>query len=144
MSIANEITRLQNAKSAIATAISQKGVSVPANTKLDGMASLIGQIKHGSSLETSVVHDVGSAVGGTIYYIDKNGQGQRRDGTNWVDDVVPKGSYYIVDFAYATDGFYLEGCELVHGYGPVVSTVGDPENYVVILKITGDRATAMI
>lgn len=144
MSTANEITRLGNAKSAIAAAIKNKGVTVPATTKLDGMAELIGQIQQGSSLETSVVHDVGSAVGGTIYYIDKNGQGQRRDGTDWVDDVVPKGSYYIVDFGYAANGFYLEGCELVHAYGPVVSTVGDPENYVVILKITGDRATAMI
>lgn len=144
MSIASELTRLQNAKNAISSAITNKGVTVPSTTKLDGMAALIGQIQQGSSLETSVAHDMGSAVGGTIYYIDKNGQGQRRGATDWVDDVVPKGSYYIVDFGYEADGFYLEGCELVHAYGPVVTTVGDPENYVVILKITGDRATAMI
>ena len=142
--IQSELASLAESKADIAAAIENKGVDVPSGTKLDGMAALIEQIQQGSSLETSVVHDVGSAVGGTIYYIDKNGQGQRRDGTDWVDEVVPKGSYYIVDFGYAANGFYLEGCELVHAYGPVVSTVGDPENYVVILKITGDRATAMI
>jgi hypothetical protein len=44
MSIATDITRLQGAKNDIGTAIAAKGVTVPSGTKLDGMATLIGQI----------------------------------------------------------------------------------------------------
>ena len=143
MSIANEITRLQNAKSAIATAISQKGVSVPANTKLDGMATLIGNIPQGGALDVSLVN-TGSAIGGTTYYIDANGQGQSVQNTV-TDGEFLKGSYFVVDFAYATDGIYLSGCELVQAYGPVATTVNDDmQYYVLILKITGDNVTTMI
>lgn len=143
MSIANEITRLQNAKSAIATAISQKGVSVPANTKLDGMAALIGNIPQGGSLDVSIVH-TGSAIGGTTYYIDANGQGQSVQNTV-TDGEFLKGSYFVVDFADAADGFYLFGCELVQAYGPVATTVNDDmQHYVIILKITGDNVVTMM
>lgn len=45
MSVQAEITRLQNAKSSISAAITGKGVSVPSDTKLDGMAALIESIK---------------------------------------------------------------------------------------------------
>ena len=44
MSIATEITRLNNAKSAIKSAIENKGVTVPSSTKLDGYASLVNSI----------------------------------------------------------------------------------------------------
>lgn len=44
MSIASEITRIQGAKSDLATAIAAKGVTVPAATKLDGYASLVSNI----------------------------------------------------------------------------------------------------
>lgn len=44
MSIATEITRLQTAKADIASAIADKGVTVPYGTKLDGMSVLIDQI----------------------------------------------------------------------------------------------------
>lgn len=142
MSIANELTRIQNAKSAIANAIKNKGVSVPSSTKLDGMASLIGQIQQGSSLETSRL-GTSSAVGGTTYYIDENGQGQSYTYDNEVTAL--RGSYFILDFAYAADGYYLDGCEIVRAYGPVVTTVEDgAQNYVIILKITGDYAYPMI
>ena len=47
MSIQSEITRLETAKSDIATAITNKGVTVPSGTKLDGMAALIGSIESG-------------------------------------------------------------------------------------------------
>lgn len=47
MSIASEITRLQNAKSALATSIGNKGVTVPASTKLDGYSALVDQIQTG-------------------------------------------------------------------------------------------------
>lgn len=48
MSISTEITRLENAKSAIKAAIEGKGVTVPDATLLDGMAALIESIQAGS------------------------------------------------------------------------------------------------
>lgn len=44
MSIASEITRLQNAKDALKSTIENKGVTVPSSTKLDGYASLVNSI----------------------------------------------------------------------------------------------------
>ena len=96
----------------------------------------------GSSLPTSTL-DAISSIGGTLYYIDENGQGQsivRGD-----IFTVPRGSYFILDWAGMADGYYLDGCEIVRAYGPVETTVGDGEEYyVMILKITGDYAFPMI
>ena len=47
MSINSEIERLQNAKSALKTAIEGKGVSVPASTKLDAYPALVDSIEAG-------------------------------------------------------------------------------------------------
>lgn len=47
MSIQTEISRLNSAKSAISSAITEKGVTVPSGTKLDGMAELIKGISGG-------------------------------------------------------------------------------------------------
>ena len=47
MTIATEITRLQTAKTAIATAIGAKGVTVPPTTRFDGYAALVDQISSG-------------------------------------------------------------------------------------------------
>ena len=47
MSIQTELTRLTNAKAAIKTAIEGKGVTVPDETLLDGMAALIESIEAG-------------------------------------------------------------------------------------------------
>ena len=47
MSVQSEITRIESAKTAIATAIEGKGVTVPDGTKLDGMAALIDSIEAG-------------------------------------------------------------------------------------------------
>lgn len=47
MSVQSEITRLANAKTALATAIEGKGVTVPDGTKLDGMAVLVEAISAG-------------------------------------------------------------------------------------------------
>lgn len=44
MSIATEITRLQNAKSSIVQAIEDKGVSVPDNVKIDEVATYVENI----------------------------------------------------------------------------------------------------
>ena len=47
MSVQSEITRIESAKTAIATAIEGKGVTVPDGTLLDGMAALIDSIEAG-------------------------------------------------------------------------------------------------
>ena len=47
MSVQTEITRIESAKTAIATAIAGKGVTVPDGTLLDGMAPLIESIETG-------------------------------------------------------------------------------------------------
>lgn len=52
MSIASEITRLQNDSSAIASAITAKGVTVPAGSGYDDYATLIGNISTTPSLQS--------------------------------------------------------------------------------------------
>lgn len=51
MSIETEINRIDVAKNAIAYQIRTKGVTVPPETKLDAMASLIGKIPTGANIE---------------------------------------------------------------------------------------------
>lgn len=53
MSVQTEITRIEGAKTAIATAIEGKGVTVPSDTLLDGMAALIASIEAGGCTITS-------------------------------------------------------------------------------------------
>lgn len=55
MSVATEIQRLQQAKSALATSIGNKGVTVPAATKIDGYASLVDQIQQGGGGASNIV-----------------------------------------------------------------------------------------
>lgn len=47
MSIANELNRLLQAKSDLATSIENKGVTVPASATIDGYAALVDQIQQG-------------------------------------------------------------------------------------------------
>lgn len=100
----------------------------------------------GSSLPTSTISDFGSAIGGTWYYIDANGQGQQYKATDWPTVKAIKGSYIIADFAFAASGLGLDGFELVAAYGPIHTTTAlpDDQTYIVILKITGDNPTAML
>lgn len=49
MSIQTDLTRIKNAKAAIAAAIAGKGVTVPDGTMLDGMAALIEAIQAGGT-----------------------------------------------------------------------------------------------
>ena len=67
MSIKTEITRLQNAKASIKTAIEGKGVTVPDGTKLDGMAALVDSISSGGG-ETPA-----SANWNDVTFIDYDG-----------------------------------------------------------------------
>ena len=52
MRIQTDLTRITNAKAAIKTAIEGKGVTVPSDTLLDGMASLIESVEAGGGEKT--------------------------------------------------------------------------------------------
>lgn len=54
MSVRTQILRLQAARESIASAITEKGVSVPSGTKLDGFAALISAIESGGGLPDGV------------------------------------------------------------------------------------------
>ena len=55
MSVSSEITRITNAKNAIASAISSKGVIVPSGTKIDDMSNLIDDISGGGNYQSKSV-----------------------------------------------------------------------------------------
>lgn len=65
--IRNEIDRIDSAKEAIATAIADKGVTIPQGTLIDGMAELITEIRGGLSVDLVTVPSLPStAVDGQI------------------------------------------------------------------------------
>lgn len=68
MSIATEITRLQNAKSALKSAIENKGVTVPSSTKLDGYASLVNSIPSGGGIEGDIMNS--NSIYASFYQIE--------------------------------------------------------------------------
>lgn len=71
MSIASEISRLQTAKSDLATSITNKGVTVPAATTIDGYAALVDQIQTGGSYPIpSNAVEMASLKGDGNAYID--------------------------------------------------------------------------
>ena len=82
MSIQSEITRISSAKIEIGTAITNKGVTVPSGTKIDGMATLIGQIQTGGGqpwAAISVTYPAGStctATNGTTMLTAADTSGQ--------------------------------------------------------------------
>ena len=62
MSVQSEINRINGAKNDIKEAIEAKGVEVPSNTKITGMAALISQIAAGGSIRMWTQYD--SMAGG--------------------------------------------------------------------------------
>ena len=68
MSIATEITRLNNAKASIKSAIENKGVTVPSSTKLDGYASLVSSIPSGGGTEGDIMNP--NSIYASFYQID--------------------------------------------------------------------------
>ena len=77
MSIASEITRLQTAKSDLATSIANKGVTVPASATLDDYAALVDSIQTGG--------------GGSILPYDAEIEYLQSTGTQWIDTGVTVG-----------------------------------------------------
>ena len=93
MSIATEITRLQNAKSSIKAAIENKGVDVPASATIDSYSNYIAQIEQGSSFFTGNADVAGlQAIG----WNDADIAHFQKWGVNWMaeDDEFNKVSDY--------------------------------------------------
>lgn len=68
MSVQTEINRISSAKSAISTAIANKGVTVPSGTKIDGMATLIGQISSGTNTSDATMTSGAQMLSGVTAY----------------------------------------------------------------------------
>lgn len=66
MSISSEINRIEGAKSDIADAIEDMGVTVPSGTKIDGLATLIRSGVNGHIQDTSNPHQVTAGQAGAI------------------------------------------------------------------------------
>lgn len=139
MSTANEITRLGNAKAAIAAAINEKGVTVPTGTKLDGMAALIGQIETGGGevkLETWHGRVMSAMTMPEVYYIDENGIGAYAfDGSGWIEIDAAKSTYVVVvNIDEQNPAPMFVNCELLWVLG---NPIGG--NYAYLVKITGNN-----
>ena len=132
MSIASEITRLQNAKNAIKYAIANKGVTVPSDTKLDGMASLIGQIKTGGGAEM-VTGTIGGMSTPIIWYVDSSGRAQTLWGGGSL--TCPKNSFLIADEA-ESDSASTNNCSLINSY--TIDTIY-MANKLLIFQVTGNN-----
>lgn len=71
--IAEELTRIQGAKAALATSIAAKGVEVPASTKVDGYAALVDQIAQGGGSGVKVLEgDFTLVTAANKFIIDHN------------------------------------------------------------------------
>lgn len=66
MSVRTQILRLQAARDSIVSAITEKGVSVPSGTRLDGFAALIAAIETGGGLPEGFAE----LVTGTVTFSD--------------------------------------------------------------------------
>lgn len=138
MSIASELTRLQNAKNAITSAITEKGVTVPVGTKLDGMAALIGQIEAGGGeVQLETWHGrIDAKNYPEVYYTDASGQGVKAEGWNAPSaelaiDVAA--NTYVIVVGFASSYASAFGCELIGTYDYTV--IGA---YVHLIKPTGN------
>ena len=97
MSIADQITRLSNAKAAIKTSIENKGVTVGNDVKLDAYPALIDSIEAGGgSGETHVnpdFYELRTQNGTNYEYLFKNYNGSDIDVSAWDTSKVTNASY---------------------------------------------------
>lgn len=140
MSISSEIRRISNAKTAIAESITNKGVTVPGGTKIDGMATLIDSILTGgvpidvptAAEMESILSNATAQTAGIIYKY-----------TGTTTDKYINGNLYIVEqsgSAYVFVGlnetvavqYNLTNCSVAPA--PQVTAVGQPFG----LNITAD------
>lgn len=95
MSVADEILRLQQAKSDLATSIANKGVTVPSVTTIDGYAALVDQIQTGGSsypfcTEIDYIETSGTQWINTGYYPNTNSKVR----VVWMPTLINTGGYF--------------------------------------------------
>lgn len=119
MSVKTQIDRLTSAKSAIKSAIEGKGISVPASTKLDGMATLITSINP----TYSVVN--------TLFSCTVNNAAQS----------VIKGQSYCAHYT-ANDGYQIEAVTVLMGGVDITDQVwfkaSSSKGAIAITEVTGN------
>jgi len=117
MSVADEILRIQQAKSDLATSIAAKGVTVPSATTIDGYAALVDQIQTGGSypsiveieylesygtqyIDTKIKPDSNTGIKAYVYNLSSSDLyilGQRNDSgnTRWIIGHNPSSGFYM-------------------------------------------------
>lgn len=123
MSISVEIARLQQSKSDLATSITNKGVTVPAATTLDGYAALVDQIQTGGSypsiveieylessgtqyIDTKIKPDSNTGIKAHVYNLSSSdlyilGQRNNSSNTRWIIGHNPSSGFYMGYGGYA-------------------------------------------
>lgn len=136
MSIASEITRLQNAKAGLKTAIEGKGVTVSSSTKLDGYADLVDSIQQGGGGGTMYTY---ICLGGTMDTLTRS-EAATMQGIQMYDVMMQRWSNGIpnrpdpdTQYYYRFTGGYLDNSNnhTIHGM-----CVGD-ENDTKIFEFYG-------
>ena len=103
MSVQTQIDRISGAVSAALTALAEKGVTVPAGTKVDGLAALIAAIEAGGG------SGVGGANWGTITPVSY---------TNIIDFgvAIPEKNFFIAIMPYDTSAKSFGSSYIYHFY----------------------------
>ncbi len=137
MSIRTEINRITAAKTAIASAIADKGVDVPNGTLIDGMAPLIKSIKGGLALDVVTASSLPSAVvDGQIVVITETAPG-----TVYIDTDEPaspvSGDLWIEVAAYGAAALVLTEESPYLRNGLVSATQWDGSTWVIVVGYMG-------
>lgn len=145
MSIATEITRLQNDSAAIAAAIAAKGVTVPSGSGFDDYATLIGQISGGGSDPDAWLKDGDTHLWldiSTDYQLDQRLRLRMIGTIDWGDGTVESVSvttYSNFTHTYAAKGKYRIDLKPSSG----TFYLGGNSNNYCVLGPTSDRGNVI-
>lgn len=143
MSIASEITRLQNDSSAIASAIEAKGVTVPAGSGYDDYASLIGNIFAGGNRVCYSGDFTTGSTAGSTQNVDIPYTGT---GYPIAAIIFPKGGTSTNTTWYNTKARYAVGIwtmtKSVQATAPTYATSGDANKGHTVVVVKNSDTTA--
>ena len=140
MSVQSEITRIANAKTALATAIEGKGVTVPEGTKLDGMAALVEAIQAGGG--TGIDFPTGYKVSAGTY--TPNTEGTNVLHTIKIASSVPYNLPIRMFCIYREDGFDASGSDAARYltfYAGAIAASGEATSGVCIYRSAATSGT---
>lgn len=126
MSVQGEITRIENAKAAIAAAIRDKGVAVPDGAKLDGLAALIESIETGGGSGDSGIQ--AQHITSASDTITISGSGTVKV---WGFGYYSAGTYSKTRYSFVGDGYYLG------------SGWGEPSKTIATFSISGGTLSGL-